>query len=371
MRTLLAILILVAPGFGASFALQYEVVSLGTLGGISSEGFALNGTGVAVGRSALPSSVLSGFIFDGFSSSNLSWAAGAFESQARDVNESGTAAGTSYTGQGARATVWENGQASLPGTLGGGASYGNAVNDRGQLVGGSTTSSGAGHAFMYENGTWTDIGSLWGDAWSAAYDINNSGSVTGVRETAPGVFRSFIWDGVSVITLDTLGGTSSYGFAISSDGSVVGNASVASGHMHGYLYAGGVMIDLGTLGGDSSYAYGINDAGWVVGHSWLAGGSTMHAYVWIDGQMVDLNNVLVGAAGWELLEAYDINSSGQIVGTGLYQGQRTGFRLDPIGDSLLSNDMELTPNPEPGTLTMVALGCGLLAFGAWRRRRRR
>jgi hypothetical protein len=43
-----------------------------------------------------------------------------------------------------------------------------------------------------------------------------------------------------------------------------------------------------------------------------------------------LNSLLPSNSGWELLDAYGINDSGQITGEGLYNGQLSAFLLtDP------------------------------------------
>ena len=55
-----------------------------------------------------------------------------------------------------------------------------------------------------------------------------------------------------------------------------------------------------------------------------------HACVWIDGLAVlDLNDRIPSSSGWVLQEAAGINDAGQIVGTGLHNGDQRGFVLTP------------------------------------------
>jgi hypothetical protein len=69
----------------------------------------------------------------------------------------------------------------------------------------------------------------------------------------------------------------------------------------------------------------INDAGAVVGSS--AG----RAFLSTDGEGIfDLNTRLGTRTDWVLQKANDINGAGQIVGSGLHNGQRRAFRLTPI-----------------------------------------
>src|SRR5512133_575397 len=70
------------------------------------------------------------------------------------------------------------------GTLGGYSSWANALNEGGQVVGVSFTASGQVHAFLWKNGTMTDLGTLGG--YSTATSINERGQVIGASTTASG-----------------------------------------------------------------------------------------------------------------------------------------------------------------------------------------
>ena len=46
--------------------------------------------------------------------------------------------------------------------------------------------------------------------------------------------------------------------------------------------------------------------------------------------MKDLNKLIPAGSGWVLLQAFGINNSGQIVGTGTIHGEEHGFLLTPV-----------------------------------------
>jgi probable HAF family extracellular repeat protein len=120
--------------------------------------------------------------------------------------------------------------------------------------------------------------------------------------------------------LGTLGGDTEAS-ALNDLGQVVGYSVVASTgftrRIHAFLYAGGRLRDLGTLpGGTSSDAFGLNIFGQVVGVGDAAGGGDFgHGFVYLYGQMHDLNELLSSSAkGWLVFDARGINDRGQIVG---------------------------------------------------------
>ncbi len=201
-----------------------------------------------------------------------------------------------------------------------------AINERGQIVGRSETNLKYGggyterHAVLWQNGVMTDLGTLGGHG-SEAVAINQSGQVIGSGDTTKLVLpgdtlsgqtpHAFLWQKGKMTDLGTLGGRESDAVAINGRGQVVGASDTktksAGGYItsHAFLWENGRMRDLGTLGGDNSGAVAINEAGQIVGYSDSGSGS----FVWQNGKMTDL-----GTLGGKETEVSDINDRGQIVG---------------------------------------------------------
>lgn len=312
----------------------YTVSGVGGLGGPAS-GYAINSVGAVAGWAQDPAGYQQAFVSTPGGFQTLS--PGSTDSYAYGINNSGTVVGTTYLNGAAHGTVWSG-----AGSIDLGAnSYAMAINNSGEVAGGN------GAAFTVVNGQLHSLATPQGIGWSAAYGINDGGTVVGDGQLANGAFRGIVWnpDG-SMLLLGTLGGTGSQATGINNGGEVVGFASVASGYQHAFSMLDAMMIDLGTLGGGSSYAYGVNDGGEIVGYSYLANGG-QSAFLYDNGTMLDLNSLLPANSGWDLLDAYGINDSGQITGEGLYNGQVSAF--------LLSDPPAAVPEPKMPLTLGVAL----------------
>lgn len=88
------------------------------------------------------------------------------------------------------------------GTLGGTRGYALGINDLSQVVGYSSTASGALDAFIDSNGTMQDLNSLVSNAdgfvLSKAFAINDAGQITGLGFTADGMQHAFLLTPTSV-----------------------------------------------------------------------------------------------------------------------------------------------------------------------------
>lgn len=91
---------------------------------------------------------------------------------------------------------------------------------------------------------------------------------------------------------------------------------------------------LNPLPGDLySRARDVDESGLVVGWSRNDTGASQEQQfspvLWEDGQVKDLNDLIPTDSCWKLTDAYSINESGQIVGSGFKDGQLRAFLLTP------------------------------------------
>src|SRR5436309_2609894 len=122
------------------------------------------------------------------------------------------------------------------GTLGGTYSAAQAINNRGEIVGESSTASGELHAFLWQDGTMIDLGTLGGEG-SVAQSINNRGQVVGVSLTSEGdVVHAFLWQNSIMIDLGTLGRAFSNAEAINERGQIAGFSENRSREFHAVLW---------------------------------------------------------------------------------------------------------------------------------------
>jgi len=237
------------------------------------------------------------------------------------------------------AVYWKYGKIIDLGTFGGNASYANAINNDGQIVGEALNtipdsySSGIGfpvygpafpvatqfRAFLWQHGVMHDLGTLGGNDDEAIF-VNNRGQVAGVSYTNTVANPStglptqdpFFWEDGKMVDIGTLGGTNGGVRALNSHGQVVGYSNLAGDSVtHAFLWDKKEGLrDLGSLGGSSSFASWMNDKGEVAGLSSLPGDQQIHAFLWKNGVMIDLG---VPPAK-ESSKALSINANGQIVG---------------------------------------------------------
>lgn len=243
------------------------------------------------------------------------------------------------------------------------------IDDAGNVVGEASYGTDS-HAFWWQSGHMVDLGPgdaraiaaglAVGDAFGSAEtwtgasksSARSLGTLGGVQAGAiatngadiagwrtqpayPFPQHAVLVGGGSVTDLGTLGGPSSFAMAIDAVGDVAGySAPDNTTNSHAFLWRpGSGMIDLGTLGylrgpSSESRAYGMNDVGQVVGES-DGFDNRMHAFLWQNGTMTNLDTLLPAGSGWQLERASAINDAGQIVGFGIFNGHRHGYLMTP------------------------------------------
>ncbi len=325
-------------------------IDLGTLGGTTSQGSAINYAGNVAGSAttagdAATHAFLSQRHDDVQQLVDLGVLSGGTNSYATGINAFKQVTGTSdfndpVNGPTSHAFLYSWGKLTDLGTLGGGFSNGNAISIEGIVVGSSATANNfSTHAFWFNplSKTLNDLGTLGTDQTvnSAAYGINDFGKVVGNSNT--GTFDTFgnpitdiaEWDlrTGKVIDLGGLGGGFAQGNAINNKGLVVGEANTSDdSETHAVIVSGGVVKDLGTLGGSFAQANAVNNAGVVVGYSNTSGDTDVHAFVWTPRTgLVDLNTYLPSGTPWVLNSANGINDRGQVTGFGIINGETHAF----------------------------------------------
>jgi probable HAF family extracellular repeat protein len=205
------------------------------------------------------------------------------------------------------------------------------VNASGVVVGRFTTVNNVDHAFSWHRGHFTELGTLGGNS-AAAYAINDAGVIVGTSVIAPHYksTHAFKWENGVMTDMGGLGFTEDGGdvpVSVNNAGWAAGRCRVAFAGIHGCVWHDGLVDDVGTLDGTWSEAHSINDSNVVVGSAGFPR-STGHAFVWKDGVMTDLND-LVALHGVLLIDAVAINAAGQILVRG-YDTQYRHYVLDPI-----------------------------------------
>jgi probable HAF family extracellular repeat protein len=231
---------------------------------------------------------------------------------ANAINASGQVVGWSQTPDEQRhAFVWNKGVMTDLGTLpGDDRSDAKAISDAGQVVGESTRLEGdlppTSRAFLWKKGVMVDLGTLPGMTWGVASAINARGQVVGASGTGwPGTdAHAFLWENGKMTRLQGLGGAGSRATSINAAGQIAGAAETSTGEWHAVVWRAGRVVDLGT-----GIALAINNAGVVVG---VDAGSAVFWHKGVRGVLeqedpdIPLYYVATG-----------INSSGMVVGYGV------------------------------------------------------
>lgn len=268
----------------------------------------------------------------------LPWPQNATETYANDIE--GPKVVGSYYGTDSRfhAVLWNGQQILELGTMpGGNGSQASAIAE-GRIVG---EWGGPGiHAFLWEDGVMTDLALPMGPN-SSASDVSASGAIVGWMGNFLTDAHAFLSHEVTTDLGVVPGGTTAYAQAINSWGHVAGYGAVPDdnnqfGAPRAFFWDGQRILNLGTLlGHSSSSASDLNDHAVVVGKS---GGT---GFVWHDGVMMDLRDLVVDLPPEITIEtANGINNCGQIVCTAKESLWSVGLLLTPIEEPTADLDCD-------------------------------
>jgi probable HAF family extracellular repeat protein len=199
------------------------------------------------------------------------------------------------------------------------------------------------HAFVWNAGGLTDLGSLPGTNDSVALAVGPTGGVTGDSEnglidpiTGWPEARAVLWSRGKIVDLGTLGGYESLAGEMNARGQVTGVAANTIPDQYSFFGWGTQMRtfiwekatgmhDIGTLGGPDALGGSINNRGQIAGGSYTnstpnqsTGLPTVDPFLWYQNKMKDL-----GTLGGVFGAVWGLNESGEVSGMSDLAGDQT------------------------------------------------
>ncbi len=174
-----------------------------------------------------------------------------------------------------------------------------AINNRGQVVGISGACDQAvgrrtaKHAILWDKGRAINIGNLGAELWITPMAINDHSEIAGFGATSPddldgNFLRAFFWskkDGMKQIDpLPLAAHVSSQANAINERGQVVGSSCTIAGDCRAFVWEDGVLVNLNDLiapgfNGVLTNAQDINDRGEITGRAFDPASGELRAFV--------------------------------------------------------------------------------------------
>ncbi|GEM_PF-842911 len=248
------------------------------------------------------------------------------------------------------------------------STFPNGINSSGVIVGSYNNFFG-NRGFEYNAGTFTDI-TVAGSFGTYATGINDSGQIVGYSYNgtidngfldASGVFST-----ISDPNAGSSFGQGTFPWDINNSGVIVGYYIDSNNIVHGFIDQNGVFTTLddpqaGQTAGEGTYVLGINNLGQVSGYYVVQGtgqdlGLDYHGFVYSNGAFTQVDDPDALATGGT--EVYKINDSGQLVGN--YTCTTCGDNYQGFLATL--NNSGGSATPEPSTWALLLLGLVMVKF---------
>lgn len=212
------------------------VTSLAALpGNGSTKAYGINASGTVVGVATDSGGTVRPVMWTGSGVQNLSSQLGGGSGTARAINDAGAVVGYITSSSGNRAFLVDGSGASL---LAGGSNDGAMAISSNGLIAGYVSLGGHAHAALWTDFGLTDLGFL-GNA-SYGEGVNDLGEVVGYAGYADGSLRALMWDSSGVHDLNSYLPVGSSmvlteAAAVNDAGQIIGEARLANGDYHAFL----------------------------------------------------------------------------------------------------------------------------------------
>ncbi|NVK23204.1 MAG: DUF3466 family protein [Kangiellaceae bacterium] len=390
----------IAFASAATLAAPYEVIDLGNLGGDQSVAYAINEAGQVVGTANGPVTdsvreFTSHAVLFADVNVDLGTLNEGIRSEALDINELGQAVGysnvitTVETDNGTVisdnefAVIFSAGSVTqLPDFEGLTNTRLFAINENGITVGTglldvdpNDSVNPINRAFVYNSNSqeYKLIDPLTNEPNRRSFlvAINDQNEAIGYSEVdvdGATFLKAFVYDYADDVILELPANSINVTYAadINNNGEVVGSVFHSSNSTNRVAYyfnkedASTSLIELGFFDDrfNDSRANAINNNGTIVGTALVSvpTNKIYNAFIFKD-DLQNLNDLIACDTGWQLVNATDINDSGEIVGYGSKDGEVRAFKLVPTGEPVEEcKTEEPTNNNGGGSIPLLTLG---------------